>query len=103
MLLQVLKLHHEDDAVTFPVGRVIQHLQPLVHRLLQQGFAGLQCLRLNTDIIPCPEVLGKLPLRHMELEIGQHSMARLNEFIVALSQCTTLEYLHISANGHRAH
>ena len=91
---------YKDDASTFHVGQVIQHLQPLVHRLLKHGSAIFQCLRLNTDILPCPEVLGKLPLRHLEIEIGQRSMAQLNNIIAALGQCTMLEYLHISANGH---
>lgn len=104
LLLQVLKVFpvYEDDADSFPVGRIIQHLQPLVHKLLQQGFADLQCLRLNTDTVACPELLGKLHMRHLELAIGQCSVAKLKDITAALGRCTTLEYLLILAEGRAA-
>ena len=99
VLLQVIRLYplYEDDAV--PEGPIVQHLQPLVHKLLQHGVADLQCLCVNADIIPRPELLGKLPLRHLEIRIGRRSRAQLKDIMAALGQCTTLEHLFISARG----
>ena len=100
-LLQVLKLFpvHEDDGKKLPMERIFKHLQPWVQRLLQLGSASLQGLRTSADAIFCPALLVKLPLRHLELDIGGHSKARLREIMVALSQCSGLEYLVISAHA----
>ncbi len=79
--------------------RIFKHLQPWVQRLLQLGSASLQGLRTSADAMFCPALLVKLPLRHLELDIGGHSKARLREIMVALSQCSGLEYLVISAHA----
>ena len=103
VLLQVLKIFpaYKDDAETFPVDRIHQHLQPWVHKLLQHGLADLWGLKLNVKIIPSPELLGQLPLRHVDLEVhGRTSLAKLKEITAALGRCTTLEYLLISAVGY---
>ncbi len=100
VLLQVIKVFpaYEDDVGVFPEGRIYQHLRPWVQKLLQHGSADLWGLKLHTNVIASPELLGQLPLRHLDLEIdGRSPPAHLKAITAALGQCTTLEYLLISA------
>ena len=94
-MLKILPLHEADND-SFPAGRIFQHLQPWVQRLLQVGAAELRALRLNADILASLQLLGHLPLRHLELEIGQRSIAQVSAIMAALGKCATLEYLVIS-------
>ena len=71
-------------------------MQPWVQRLLQLGSASLQGVRMSANLVSCPEPLANLPLRHLELDIGHTSTARLREITSALGHCSTLEYLVIS-------
>ena len=98
VLLQVLRFfpRYDDDADNFSGHHTSQQLRPWVNKLLQLGIADLRGLQLNGDIIAYPKVLGRLPLRHLELDIGGCSMAHLEEIMAALDQCTTLEYLSIA-------
>ena len=98
MLLQVLKVfpRYEDDADDSTVHRVSERLRPFVDKLLQLGVAGLQGLKLNANIMDCPKVLCRLPLRHLEPEVDKSSTAQLKEITAALGKCTTLEYLCIA-------
>ena len=99
-LLQVLKFFPRYDADNSTVPRILQRLRPWVQMLLQLGVAGLHGLKLDADLIACPEVLGQLPLRHLELEIGRSSTAHVKDITAALSQCPTLEYLKITSQIH---
>ena len=97
VLMQVLKFFplYEDDADDSTWHRISKRLRPFVDKLLRLGLAHLWGLRLDADILAYPELLGQLPLRHLELEVGRSSKARLSEIMSALSQCSTLEHLSI--------
>ena len=97
MHLQALKVFpvYKDDADDQTVHRIRQRLRPMVDKLLELGIADLQGLKLNADIMTSPKVLSHLPLSHLELEIGRSSKAPLSEIMMALGQCSTLEYLAI--------
>ena len=97
MFAQVLKFFqlYEDDATDSTWHGISKRLRPFVDTLLELGLPNLWGLRLDADILACSEVLGQLPLRHLELEVGRCSKARQGEIMSALSRCSTLEYLSI--------
>ena len=71
--MQVLKFFplYEDDADDSTWHRISKRLRPFVDKLLRLGLAHLWGLRLDADILAYPELLGQLPLRHLELEVGR--------------------------------
>lgn len=97
-LLQVLKFFPRYDADTTTLPRILQRLRPWVQKLLEMGIADIYGLKINADSIPCPKVLGQLPLHHLELEIGETTAAKLKEITTALGQCTNLENLKIAGD-----
>ena len=99
--LQVLSLFpiHEDDGKDLDVERISQYLQPWVQQFLQLGSRTLKACSLSADMLSCPKLLFTLLLRHLELDIGKSSSARLSKIMVALNQGPTLEYLVISVHA----
>ena len=97
VFVQVLTVFpvYEDDGDDYSIHCIRQRLQPLADKLLQLGTADLRGLKLNADILSCPKVLSQLPLRHLELEIGQRSLAQVGKITAALGRCSDLECLSI--------
>ena len=102
VLLQVLRFfpRYVDDADDFSVRQASQRLRPWVDKLLLLGVADIRGLRLNADMVACPQVLGQLTLRHLELELTDSSMPHLKEIMGALHKCNTLEYITIGQFNH---